>query len=125
MTLKKRRIAVVAVILAATAVLSAYYLIDPADSDFMPRCTFKVLTGLDCPGCGSQRAFHALLHGRIADAFRFNPAIFFLIPLGALYAAVEWTDRWPRLRRFLLGLPAVACITAALVFWTIFRNLAL
>ncbi|HEY9561423.1 MAG TPA: DUF2752 domain-containing protein [Anseongella sp.] len=53
--------------------VAVYYFYDPASAGFFPPCPFKRLTSLDCPGCGSQRAFHALLHLRLGDAFRFNP----------------------------------------------------
>jgi hypothetical protein len=39
-----------------------YFRFNPAASPLFPRCPFLLLTGLKCPGCGSQRAIHALLH---------------------------------------------------------------
>ena len=44
-------------------------------------CMFHILTGLDCPSCGISRMCMALLQLRFADAFRYNPAIFCLLPL--------------------------------------------
>jgi hypothetical protein len=37
-------------------------------------CPFKSLTGLDCPGCGFQRSFIALLKGDLTQSFKFYPA---------------------------------------------------
>jgi len=54
------------------------YTYPPAEHSFYPRCAFKTMTGLDCPGCGGTRAAHALLHGRVGDAFRLNPLLFVL-----------------------------------------------
>jgi len=48
-----------------------YFRFDPALYPF-PRCPFNLLTGLYCPGCGSQRAIHALLHGQLQRAANFN-----------------------------------------------------
>jgi hypothetical protein len=39
-----------------------YYRFNPTDSPLFPKCLFLTVTGLKCPGCGSQRAIHALLH---------------------------------------------------------------
>ena len=57
-----------------------YYAINPATSYLMPKCLFKILTGFDCPSCGSQRALHALLNGHIYEAIMFNPFIFLVAP---------------------------------------------
>ncbi|MDE6555844.1 MAG: DUF2752 domain-containing protein [Duncaniella sp.] len=59
-----------------------YYMIDPVGEGgrFMPKCTMKALTGWECPGCGFQRAVHALLHGQFIDAFLCNPFLWLVIP---------------------------------------------
>ena len=41
---------------------AVYSVFDPLKSSFFPSCPFKSVTGLDCPGCGSQRAIYELLH---------------------------------------------------------------
>ena len=35
-------------------------------------CLFHTLTGLECPGCGMIRAFHAISHGDFAAAINHN-----------------------------------------------------
>ena len=54
------------------------YTYPPVTAGFYPQCTFKQLTGLECPGCGTTRALHHLVHGRIGDAFLMNPFLFAL-----------------------------------------------
>lgn len=44
----------------------------------------KSLFGLDCPGCGMQRATLMLLKGEFVNAFHMFPAIYTTIPLFAL-----------------------------------------
>jgi hypothetical protein len=41
----------------------------------MLKCTFKSTTGLDCPGCGLQRAFLALLEGDLLACFLYWPGL--------------------------------------------------
>lgn len=107
--------------LAAVAVLCVYYyLVDPSDGG-TPRCMLRLLTGYDCPGCGSQRALHALLHGRIAQAWSFNPAIFFAVPLAALYAAIDHLP--PFLARILRAPLFILSVAALIALWWIARNL--
>lgn len=59
------------------------YTFPPVTSGFYPQCVFHQLTGLDCPGCGITRALHALLHGRVGEAFRFNPMLFAMMLVGS------------------------------------------
>ena len=63
------------------------YLADPAGSPCYPPCPVHYLTGLHCPGCGSLRAVHQLLHGHLAAALGLNPLMVFSLPLLA-YACV-------------------------------------
>jgi len=51
----------------------------PGASFPMPEtCSSRMLFGIDCPGCGMTRAFISISHGRLADAWHFNPASFLL-----------------------------------------------
>ena len=70
--MKKSTIIAVATILIVAAIIVVYYLFNPAQYSFFPRCPSKLITGYDCPGCGTQRAFHALLNGNIAEALHYN-----------------------------------------------------
>lgn len=77
-----------------------------------PLCAFHAVTGLPCPGCGMTRAFLALGRLDLRAAWAFNPLVFPLAALTALYAA----GRVPRaLRSDRVVYPALAGV---LVFWT-------
>ena len=56
-----------------------FFLLDPSENQLFPRCAFNSLTGYYCPGCGSQRAIHSLLHlniaGVVGNNFLFLPAV--------------------------------------------------
>lgn len=47
--------------------------------DFMIPCLNKKFLGIECMGCGGQRAFWALIHGDFIGAFKYYPAIYTLI----------------------------------------------
>ncbi len=57
------------------------YLFEPGRTGFFPICPFRALTGLDCPGCGTTRALHQLLHGNVVAAFELNPLTILLLPV--------------------------------------------
>lgn len=64
------------------------FFFDPAVNRLYPACTFRSLTGLLCPGCGSTRALHQLLHGEIIAAIRLSPMLVVVSPILG-YAAVS------------------------------------
>jgi hypothetical protein len=72
-------------LVAGGLLLFAVFRLNPAEHSFFPRCFFHSWTGLECPGCGGQRAVHHLLHGHIATAFRCNALFVSLLPVAAWY----------------------------------------
>lgn len=120
---RHRVLTAVAAVIAAAALLALYGLVDPA-SGLYPRCAFKLVTGLDCPGCGSQRAIHALLHGDIASAWRCNAMLLVGIPfVSLLLGARALRHRHPTLERVLNSQGIILILLAAIVLWTIVRNI--
>lgn len=68
--------------LAAVAVgCVVLYRVTPENTWWMPPCVFHRLTGLHCPGCGTARALHKLLHGDLVGAWRMNQLTLLLIPV--------------------------------------------
>ncbi len=124
-------------IAAATTLIVAaiiiIYIFDPSTTNIYPRCPSKLITGYDCPGCGSLRALHALCHGDIATAWHFNPALFFAIPLIIIYIIADNcrpSNPTPRTARNLQRLHHVThhpltpiLLLIAIIIWTITRNL--
>ena len=103
-------------------VLAVYYAVTP-DSGFYPRCLFLQLTGWECPGCGSQRAIHALMHGDWAGAWSYNRALPFLVALMVVAGAVSVIPgRFPRLHRMVSSRAGLLAVLALIVAWTVARN---
>lgn len=112
-----RRVLAVFFALAGAAAAMLIALRDPALGGY-PVCPFHALTGWQCAGCGTLRAFHQLAHGHLAAALRFNAlAVLFLPAAGAVWvneARVALGRRaWtldPRLGRWAWLVPAAVLI---------------
>jgi hypothetical protein len=69
------------------AIAAAVFAFDPERVRVYPVCPFHQMTGLWCPGCGTTRALHQLLHGNLAAAFRFNLLSMTLLPVAGYLVA--------------------------------------
>lgn len=109
---------------AATATLLTYVTVrDPhRPGTLMLRCPTKLVTGLDCPGCGGLRLAHDLTHGNLADAVHDNV---FLLMFGPVIAAALVDQRihgaWSRRRGPQHWIPHG--LAAAALTWMMVRNL--
>lgn len=109
---------------ALTALAAVYFIFDPVQTVWMPKCIMHTLTGLDCPGCGAQRAVHAMLHGHLADAFRANAFIVVLFPYLALMLVAEiYRNRLPRLYKAICSGWALWTLFALIIAWGVLRNI--
>jgi hypothetical protein len=116
------------IIVFAVIGILVYSYYNPSDFNIFPKCPVFVLTGLKCPGCGSQRAFYNLLHGNIADAFSYNQLMFILVPYLLLLVIMEVlvTGQSPfisKFRKILLSNWTIIVILLFIVVFTIVRNL--
>lgn len=120
-----RRSLVITVVIVLLLVFGfIYYAIDPATSTVFPRCTFLTLTGYKCPGCGSQRAIHALLNGDIKGALGYNAMLIVAIPWIALCLFAEGQrTRRPRLYERLNAPLLIWLFLVAVLAWWLLRNI--
>ncbi len=90
------RITQIILAVVVLAITAFYFLFNPTEYHFYPKCVFSELTGYQCFGCGGQRAFHALLHGRFEDAFHLNFLIYLILPVAGikLYNEAFKKDYW-------------------------------
>jgi len=79
------------------------FVVDPSSAAWYPQCPFHLITGLDCPGCGSSRGLHSLLHGELTLAADYNLLLLPAIPVLALGFYVRITRKgaavWDRLNK--------------------------
>ena len=100
------------------------FVFEPGRSGFFPACPFRLLTGFTCPGCGTTRALHQILHGHFAAAFMLNPLLLVAIPFLLFaflrYSVIVMRGGIPRPNA--LPAPAIYAIFVVIVSFWIFRN---
>ena len=85
---------------------------------------FKMLTGYDCPSCGSQRVLHMLLHGDVVDAFSLNPFIFIVAPylLAVVYSYASKSRFSIWLKPYISHYITISVYLAIYILWWVVRN---
>ena len=86
---------------------------DWLENHFLP-CAYKQLFGIECPFCGSQRAFITLLKGNVIESIALYPA---LIPTIILIVSViiqmlfKFKRGWKIVRKMLIADFAIIMIS--------------
>ncbi len=97
---KNKKLTILIIFILSIGFIILYGIVDPSTSIFFPKCIFYVVTGLECPGCGSQRAIHALLNAEFAKAFAINPLIVTTLPYFIItFTAYFFKDKYNKARR--------------------------
>lgn len=124
MQLDKKHYPIITLLLLLVLVLIFYF--DPDEISLFPRCPFLAFTGFQCPGCGSQRAIHCLLHLNVARAFSYNPLLVcslpYLLACSALQLIKNKTENVQLLRKRLMGPTACVFILIIVILFGVFRN---
>ncbi|MDO8365379.1 MAG: DUF2752 domain-containing protein [Saprospiraceae bacterium] len=110
--------------LLAAGLLGVYFLLDP-EHHFFPKCPFLWLSGWKCPGCGSQRAVHHLLHADVLEALRVNFLFVLAFPyvlFGLILEYTAWGQTQFSIRRRWYGYRAALVALVAIVAFGIARN---
>lgn len=123
-SVSRKMIAASVAAVVAAALVALYAAVDPAEAVWMPKCMVWQLTGFRCPGCGSQRMVHALLHGDLHSAFACNAFLMLMLPVIALMIWLEASrKRHPALYSALYGKWGCALILGSILLWTVLRNI--
>lgn len=95
-------------------------------NQFFPKCPFLLLTGWQCPGCGSTRACYQLLHLHPVAAFKLNPLMVMTLPF-IIYGLLGFTKSaitgQPQRRVFIPTIYLWSWLALLIFFW-VFRNTA-
>jgi hypothetical protein len=96
---------------------------DPHDPrTLMPVCPTKLVTGLDCPACGTLRLVHDLLHGNMRAALHDNLFVLICSPL-LLYLLWRQVRAAHRGEKAPVPRPLAYGLAGAAFVWMIVRNL--
>lgn len=101
-----------------------YFFYNPVDNNLFPKCPFYCLTGLKCPGCGSQRAIHYLLHLDLSRAFKYNALLILSLPIVVVLGYVELNRRkYPNLYLKIHNVRFIWGYFITTISWWIVRNI--
>ena len=124
---KKIKIVLGAVIIfMLMAALYLFYNLNPETQPIFPKCPFLLLTGFECPGCGTQRAIHQLLHLNFGAALKYNAFMVAALPYVLMGVYMEYLggkQRNIKLYRILFGRYSALVILAVIILYWILRNI--
>ena len=101
-----------------------YSRFSPESTVWFPKCIFLQLTGLKCPGCGSQRVVYNLLNFNIHKAFEANAFLVLSLPyIFALLVSMPLKSRFPKLYNALNSTTVIITIGILVITWWITRNI--
>ena len=120
-----RNLLLAAMLAAFAAAVAMLRVFDPATSGVFPPCPLRYLTGWYCPGCGSLRAIHQLLHGNLRAAWAMNPLTVVLLPflIYGLASFALFEIRGEGLPQPFLRGAWIRALCAAIILFGIARNL--
>ena len=114
-------------IVLVTMLAILYRTYNPNGNVYFPKFPFRELTGLKCPGCGSQRAVHYLLNFDIFNAIKENVILVLSIPYiltGLVFDSLKNPNEnilnW---RKILFGRKAIFVILTIIITFWILRNI--
>lgn len=81
----------------------------------MVPCLNKKIFGVDCPGCGTQRALVLIADGEFVAAFHMFPAIYTTILL-FVFIGLHFLDRSHKYHKLIIGLAIVNAVITIIAY---------
>ena len=118
-----KRIIIIFVIVIFCGTILFFF--NPENSIWFPKCPFYILTGLQCPSCGIQRALHHLLQLQFKEAFWYNPFLIISIPYAVALLLSTWImpGRCCKLRTLCTHPYTIDIYVILMIAWWIARNI--
>jgi len=120
---RQAHLVLAAAVSGLASVAAVLYRFPPETFGFYPPCPFHALTGLLCPGCGATRALAALVHGNIAEAVHWNALFVILLPMLAVYLAIEYVRAISGRPSLQVPSPAMVALLATAISFGVLRNI--
>ena len=116
----KKTSKIILLLIGLSCLFFIYHFIDPAHSPYAPKCPFWLMTGYQCPGCGSQRAIHAFLNGHLWEGIQYN---YLLLPSLAYLLLLVLAPKDGKMIRILTSSTACWILFTVYMVWWVIRNL--
>ncbi len=87
-----------------------------AAEDYMLPCMNKSLFGVDCMGCGTQRALFFLAKGEFKQAFYMFPAIYTTIVL-FLFLGLSFIDKSRNYHKIIVSLAIINAVIMVISYF--------
>ena len=107
---------------AVTGILLLYFFLDARKLPF-PQCPFYMVFDLYCPGCGSQRAMSALLHGDIISSLHNNVLLVIFLPMLFYSGIVSFISKGKKTIAFWYDPLFVKMVMLVVLSFWLLRNL--
>lgn len=126
LSVKQKRYIYAAITIVVVAAIAIYsYFVDTRGAALAPKCPVFLTTGYKCPGCGTQRALHELVHGNFVDFALYNPILVIAIPYIFILVYLQYlggADRFPKANKIFAGSPAALAWFIIIIAYWIIRN---
>ena len=111
-------------VLTVTA-LGVLYFFAPGAGGIYPPCPTHYLTSFSCPGCGSLRAVHNLLHGNFKEAFFFNPLTVVVLPFAAIWFLIYLSNLFlkTKIPEIKVKPAVILLVFSVIILFMVLRNL--
>lgn len=126
MTKGLRLIIGVFILIFLLSILYIFYTYNPETHSMFPGCPFFLVTGYECPGCGSQRAIYHLLHFNLRESVGYNVLMVASIPYILLGVYLEYfggKTRSPKLSKIFFGRRSALIVLIIIIAYWILRNI--
>ena len=116
----KSKIVFIILLLVFILIAGLVFYFPPHHNAYYPKCIFKLVTSLECPGCGSARSIYSLLHGHIQDALDYNTLLVLFVPVILVGVLASFSLYFKNLLKY-INHPKIY-LGLILVFWIV-RNI--